>query len=309
MVALWEGWSVHRYTAEGRLIGVVDVPAERVTSCAFGGENLDELYITTWRGHLGSSRTGDLNGAEFEDERTTAGVKAVSRSENALTNATTNSLHAAESVRSCARSAGPRAQTLRIRRLRRRSAPRQLERRPRQCGIRPAQSSSSAERCARAPAASLKKLIDPRVGIPVLNYVKPAIVPEEDRASRCFPPPWSVRRSWALRPKDPARNARMRRPRSANHHPDMLQPHDPHILGYGTPHTVGRIRPTRCMRLNLSSIVCPVSWSASTNASYPSSASKICPSSIGTETAAMRDTSCSIVVVCSAMCSSPSPRV
>ena len=29
------------------MIGKVEVPVSRVTSCAFGGENHDELYITT----------------------------------------------------------------------------------------------------------------------------------------------------------------------------------------------------------------------------------------------------------------------
>lgn len=47
-VCLWDGWSVRRYDpADGRLVGVVEVPAARVTSCAFGGESLDTLFITS----------------------------------------------------------------------------------------------------------------------------------------------------------------------------------------------------------------------------------------------------------------------
>ena len=46
-LALWEGWSVRRYGADGTLAAVVDVPCARVTKCAFGGAGLDELYITT----------------------------------------------------------------------------------------------------------------------------------------------------------------------------------------------------------------------------------------------------------------------
>jgi sugar lactone lactonase YvrE len=48
-LALWGGWSVRRYTPGGTLVSVVHVPAARVTSCAFGGPALDDLYITTAR--------------------------------------------------------------------------------------------------------------------------------------------------------------------------------------------------------------------------------------------------------------------
>jgi sugar lactone lactonase YvrE len=46
-LALFGGSAVHRYTADGVLAGVIDVPASLVTSCAFGGDGLDDLYITT----------------------------------------------------------------------------------------------------------------------------------------------------------------------------------------------------------------------------------------------------------------------
>jgi sugar lactone lactonase YvrE len=46
-VALWDGWAVRRYSPDGMLQGVVDVPAARVTKPAFGGPALDELYITS----------------------------------------------------------------------------------------------------------------------------------------------------------------------------------------------------------------------------------------------------------------------
>lgn len=49
-VALWDGWSVKRWDPEnGELLASIPVPAARVTSCAFGGPNLDELYITSAR--------------------------------------------------------------------------------------------------------------------------------------------------------------------------------------------------------------------------------------------------------------------
>ncbi|MCU0392822.1 MAG: SMP-30/gluconolactonase/LRE family protein [Thermoflexibacter sp.] len=47
-VAMWEGYGVLRFDPEnGELLMKVEVPVARVTSCAFGGEKLDILYITT----------------------------------------------------------------------------------------------------------------------------------------------------------------------------------------------------------------------------------------------------------------------
>ncbi len=46
-VAIWGGWAVHRYAPDGTLDRVIDVPAEQTSSCAFGGPDLSDLYITT----------------------------------------------------------------------------------------------------------------------------------------------------------------------------------------------------------------------------------------------------------------------
>ncbi|MGI8446762.1 MAG: SMP-30/gluconolactonase/LRE family protein [Streptosporangiaceae bacterium] len=48
-VALHGGGAVHRYRADGRLDGRVEVPVSQVTACTFGGPRLDQLYITTSR--------------------------------------------------------------------------------------------------------------------------------------------------------------------------------------------------------------------------------------------------------------------
>ena len=45
--ARWEGWKVVRHDPTGRVEREVRLPVAAPTSCAFGGPNLDELYITT----------------------------------------------------------------------------------------------------------------------------------------------------------------------------------------------------------------------------------------------------------------------
>ena len=50
--AQWNGWQVVKYDPDGIPIAVVKVPAQRVTSCCFGSENLDTLFITTSRADL-----------------------------------------------------------------------------------------------------------------------------------------------------------------------------------------------------------------------------------------------------------------
>jgi sugar lactone lactonase YvrE len=46
-VALWGGWSVRRFAPDGTLDTVIELAASQITSCAFGGEDLSELYITS----------------------------------------------------------------------------------------------------------------------------------------------------------------------------------------------------------------------------------------------------------------------
>jgi sugar lactone lactonase YvrE len=47
------GWKVYRFTPDGKIDREYKLPVANPTSCAFGGKNLDELYITS--AHLGLS--------------------------------------------------------------------------------------------------------------------------------------------------------------------------------------------------------------------------------------------------------------
>jgi sugar lactone lactonase YvrE len=48
-VAISNGGQVHCYTPDGVLNEVVEVDARKVTACTFGGDHLDQLFITTSR--------------------------------------------------------------------------------------------------------------------------------------------------------------------------------------------------------------------------------------------------------------------
>ncbi|HEY0403423.1 MAG TPA: SMP-30/gluconolactonase/LRE family protein [Blastococcus sp.] len=72
-VALYGSGAVHRYTRDGVLDAVVEVPTALVTACAFGGPHLDELFVTTSREGLAP---GDdpLAGSLFRAEVAIAGL-------------------------------------------------------------------------------------------------------------------------------------------------------------------------------------------------------------------------------------------
>ncbi|HUZ53184.1 MAG TPA: SMP-30/gluconolactonase/LRE family protein [Streptosporangiaceae bacterium] len=67
-VAVWGGGVIQRYDAAGRLTSVVRLPAANVTSCAFGGPDLDQLFVTTAAG------PGRLAGALFTCQAEVAGL-------------------------------------------------------------------------------------------------------------------------------------------------------------------------------------------------------------------------------------------
>jgi sugar lactone lactonase YvrE len=71
-VALWGGSAVHRYSPDGELDQVVSLPVAQVSSCAFGGDDLDTLYITTSTEGLSDPEPGA--GALFAVQTGTKGL-------------------------------------------------------------------------------------------------------------------------------------------------------------------------------------------------------------------------------------------
>jgi len=52
-VAHWGGARLTKWNpSTGKLLETIEIPADQVTSCCFGGKNLDELYITTAKNGL-----------------------------------------------------------------------------------------------------------------------------------------------------------------------------------------------------------------------------------------------------------------
>lgn len=47
-IGMWDGWAVQRWDPRnGKQIDKIDLPVARVTACCFGGDALDELYLTS----------------------------------------------------------------------------------------------------------------------------------------------------------------------------------------------------------------------------------------------------------------------
>jgi sugar lactone lactonase YvrE len=47
-IAMWDGWKILRYNPDtGKKLDEILLPVSRVTSCVFGGETMEDLYITT----------------------------------------------------------------------------------------------------------------------------------------------------------------------------------------------------------------------------------------------------------------------
>lgn len=78
-VAIWGGGAVHRYNPQnGQLLGKVFVDAPHVTNCAFGGNNMQQLFITTATSGLSDAQREQfpLSGSLFIADTGISGLAA-----------------------------------------------------------------------------------------------------------------------------------------------------------------------------------------------------------------------------------------
>lgn len=77
-VAFWTGSAVRRLAPDGRLVSVVEMPVSLVTSCAFGGDDLSDLYVTSARAGLSETqlRTEPHAGGLFRIHAEIRGIPA-----------------------------------------------------------------------------------------------------------------------------------------------------------------------------------------------------------------------------------------
>lgn len=48
-VCFWDGWCIRRLSPKAEVVETIEMPVQRPTSCAFGGPDLDRLYVTSAR--------------------------------------------------------------------------------------------------------------------------------------------------------------------------------------------------------------------------------------------------------------------
>lgn len=74
--ALFGGWGLDRYSPAGELVGRIEVPCANITKGAFGGPDLNTLYVTTaWKGLSDEARAAQPQaGGLFRVEVDVAGL-------------------------------------------------------------------------------------------------------------------------------------------------------------------------------------------------------------------------------------------
>ncbi len=75
-IAFWDGWRVARYSPEGKIDQVIEMPVPRPTSCCLGGKELKTLYITSARRDLSKEilNEANLSGSVFQIQITIQGL-------------------------------------------------------------------------------------------------------------------------------------------------------------------------------------------------------------------------------------------
>lgn len=68
--AHWDGWCVTRYDPAGKVERVINLPVPRPTSCVFGGDDMQTLFVTSARIRLSAAQLADapLSGSIFAVE-------------------------------------------------------------------------------------------------------------------------------------------------------------------------------------------------------------------------------------------------
>src|SRR5690606_22977873 len=71
--ARWGGGGLFHYSSEGELLEKVDMPVDKVTSLAFGGENLATAFVTSGGGHDRGPQAGGFAASRFRLARGVTG--------------------------------------------------------------------------------------------------------------------------------------------------------------------------------------------------------------------------------------------
>jgi D-xylonolactonase len=73
--AHWDGHAVHRFLPNGMLIESITFPVAKTSSVTFGGDNLDELYVSTAGGTARKDQPSEESTADGTLYRVRVGIK------------------------------------------------------------------------------------------------------------------------------------------------------------------------------------------------------------------------------------------
>jgi sugar lactone lactonase YvrE len=73
----WGGSRITRYAPDGSVDRVIEMPAKKITSCTFGGKNMDTLFVTTASIEFSSGQWVFMDSADFDAEPMLGGLFAI----------------------------------------------------------------------------------------------------------------------------------------------------------------------------------------------------------------------------------------